>query len=141
MKHGRKSLMGAGLFVAMPLCMLLVAGCSKPDAPAPAPSGPPPGGGMSGPTGMGGPGGPRGGGPVAANASGAEIYQAKCGCHGPDGKGKRAPALTDVSNDSDSKLIAIIHDGKDKMPAFGSQLSDDQIKKVVAYIKGFKAGS
>ncbi|MCW3096842.1 MAG: cytochrome c, class [Chthonomonadaceae bacterium] len=150
MKRGRESLMGAGLFVAMPLCLLLVAGCSQPNAPASAPSGPPPGGGMSGPGGgpggpgggPGGPGGgPRGGGPVAANASGAEIYQSKCGCHGPDGKGKRAPALTDVSTDSDSKLIAIIHDGKDKMPAFGSQLSDDQIKKVVAYIKGFKAGS
>ena len=85
-------------------------------------------------------GGPRGGGggPVAANASGAEIYQAKCGCHGPDGKGKRAPALTDVGGDSDSKLTGIIHNGKDKMPAFGTQLTDAQITKVVAYVKAFK---
>ncbi len=87
----------------------------------------------------GGPGGQRGGGPVAENASGAEIYKAKCGCHGEDGKGKRAPALTGVSGDADSKLTTVIHDGKDKMPAFGSQLSDAQIKKVVAFIKGFKA--
>ena len=133
MQNAGRNLMGAGLFVAMPLCMLLVAGCSKPDAPAP-PSGPP-----SGPP-MGGPGGgPRGGGgPVAENASGAEIYAAKCGCHGPDGIGKRAPALTGIGGDPDSKVTAIIHDGKQKMPAFGTQLTDAQITKVVAYVKAFK---
>ena len=73
------------------------------------------------------------------NATGAEIYKAKCGCHGPDGKGGRAPVLTGVSGDADSKLIATIHDGKDKMPSFAAQLTDAQIKKVVAYIKGFKS--
>src|SRR5579862_5372199 len=67
-----------------------------------------PGGPMGGPGGMmGGPGGPRGGpggpmgGPVAANASGSEIYQAKCRCHGPDGKGGGAPALNQTSGRSD----------------------------------------
>jgi len=145
MKKVRQSLLGAGIFVAMPLCMLLIAGCSKTDnTPPPAYS--PPSRDLSGPNGTGGPGGGPGrgpgggGGPVAANASGKEIYQAKCGCHGPEGAGKRAPALTGVSGDEDSKLTAIIHDGKGKMPAFGSQLSDDQIKKVVAHIKTFKAG-
>lgn len=140
MKKVRQSLLGAGIFVAMPVCMLLIAGCSKTDnTPPPAYS--PPSRDLSGPNGNGGPGGPGGrGGPIAANASGKEIYQAKCGCHGADGAGKKAPALTGVSGDADSKLIATIHDGKGKMPAFGSQLSDDQIKKVVAYIKTFKAG-
>ena len=75
------------------------------------------------------------GGPVAENATGAEIYQAKCNCHGPEGKGGRAPVLTAVSSRSDSDLTTIIHDGKGKMPAFGTQLSDAQITKVVAYIK------
>ena len=85
----------------------------------------------------GGPGGR--GGPVAENASGAEIYQAKCGCHGPGGAGGRAPVLTGVSGRSDAELYKIVHDGKEKMPAFGSQLSEAQIKKVVTYIKSFKS--
>jgi mono/diheme cytochrome c family protein len=141
MKNVRRSLLCAGMFVAMPLSMLLVAGCSKTDnTPPPAYS--PPSRDLTGANGNGGPGGrgPGGGGPITANASGKEIYQAKCGCHGPDGSGKKAPALTGVSGEEDSKLTANIHDGKGKMPAFGSQLSDDQIKKVVAHIKTFKAG-
>ena len=140
MQNALHSMAGAGLFVALPLCMLLIAGCSKPETPEAAPGSPPAGSSgapMGGPGGGGGQG--RGGGPVAANASGAEIYKAKCGCHGPDGKGGRAPVLTALSGDPDEKLTATIHDGKQKMPAFGSQLTDAQIKKVVAYIKAFKS--
>jgi mono/diheme cytochrome c family protein len=133
MKNRRHSLAGAGLFIAMPLCMLLIAGCSKPETP---PEGPPPGAPMGGPGGGGQ--NPRGG-PVAANASGAEIYKAKCGCHGPGGKGGRAPVLTGVGGDPDSKLTTTVHDGHNKMPAFATQLTDAQITKVVAYIKGFKS--
>jgi mono/diheme cytochrome c family protein len=79
-----------------------------------------------------------GGGPVAATATGAEIFQAKCRCHGPDGKGGRAPALTGGAGKSEDELFKIIHDGKGKMPAFASQLSDDQIKKVASAVKGFQ---
>jgi hypothetical protein len=143
MRNGRPYLMGTGVFIALPLCLLLCAGCSKPDAAAPQASGTP-SGGMSetgspggGPAG-GRPGGGGRGGPVAQNASGADIYKAKCGCHGPDGKGGKAPMLTGVGSDADSKLTAIIHDGKGKMPAFGTQLSDAQIAKAVTYIKAFK---
>jgi hypothetical protein len=107
------------------------------------------GGGPGGPGGMmggrpggmgrgrmgGGPGGP--GGPIAENASGTEIFQAKCQfCHGTNGQGGRAPKLANVAG-SDNDLTKIVHDGKGKMPAFGSQLSDAQIKKVVAAIKQF----
>jgi len=80
-----------------------------------------------------------GGAPLADNASGAEIYQAKCGCHGAEGAGGRAPMLTNLASDSDDSLFKIVHDGKDKkMPSFAGQLKDDQIKKVVAYIKQLK---
>lgn len=85
-----------------------------------------------------GPGGMGRGGPVAANATGDEIYQQKCGCHGPGGKGGRAPVLTGGGGKSEDELVKIIHDGKGKMPAFGAQLTDDQIKKVAATVKGFK---
>lgn len=131
MQRGRRALVGTGLFIAMPLALLLIAGCDKKEEAPPPPQGPMAGMSRGG-------GAPKGSGPLAADASGEEIYQAKCGCHGPGGKGGRAPMLTGVSGDADAKLIATIHDGKGKMPAFGSQLSDAQIKKVVATIKGFK---
>lgn len=127
--HVAGALMGLLLFG-----LLLGAGCNKNSdssetPPANAPGGPP-GGAMRG--------GPRGGGPIAADASGSEIFAKKCGCHGPDGKSGRAPALTGGAGKSDDELFKIIHDGKDKMPAFASQLTDDQIKKVVAEIKSLK---
>ena len=130
--------------LAMPLCIALAAGCGKPEDTAGtpgatvAPGGPPPGAPPGGGPGMGrGPGG--GGGPIAANASGKDIYQAKCaGCHGAEGKGARGPSLASASGDSDDAITKIIHDGKEKMPAFASQLSDEQIKKLVATVKTFK---
>lgn len=144
MQSRSKTLMGAGLFIVLPLCGLMMAGCNKSDSGPD--SGPPPGGRMDGPGGEmsrgGGPprGGKGGGGgaPLAADASGEAVYKAKCGCHGPDGKNGRAPMLTGVSKDADADLTKTIHDGKGKMPSFGSQLSEEQIKKVVAYIKTFK---
>src|SRR5947209_11933062 len=140
------------------LCAALAAGCNKPDdTGAGNSSGAPPGpgapGGMGGPGGrMGGPGGPMGGpggrmggpggrmggpggmmggrgAPVAADASGEDIYKAKCAfCHGANGQGARGPALTASGGKSSDDLHKIIHDGKDggRMPAFGSQLSDAQ---------------
>jgi mono/diheme cytochrome c family protein len=131
----------AGLGAVMTLSLFVAAGCGKKeDAAGPPTDGP---GGTSvgmrrgGPGGMGrGPGGR--GGPVAADASGSDIYQQKCqGCHGNQGAGGKAPVLTSASGKSDDDLVKIIHDGKEKMPAFASQLTDDQIKKVVATIKGF----
>jgi len=143
MTKGSRFNLYAGLSVALPLCALLATGCQNPSSPPAAPPGGPTSGGpMGGPGGSGGgPGGAGGrgrGGPVAENASGAEIFQAKCGCHGPGGAGGRAPNLTGVSSRSDDELFKIVHDGKGKMPAFGSQLKDDQIKKVVAYLKTLK---
>ncbi len=86
----------------------------------------------------GGPGGGGRGGPVAESASGAEILQAKCGCHGPGGAGGKAPNLTGLSSRSEDDLYKVIHDGKGKMPAFGSQLSGARIKKVAAHLKTLK---
>lgn len=133
--------MSLAIFAGLPLCLLLAAGCNKPDdtAGGAAPAGPAasggPGAGGPGGGGMRGPGGPGGGAPLAENATGEEIMQAKCGCHGPGGKGGRAPNLTKLGSDSDDALFKVIHDGKGKMPAFNTQLKDDQIKKVVAAIK------
>ncbi len=128
-------------FTLLPLCLLIAAGCSKPTeqaAPTSGASAGNSGGGFGGGMqGSGRRGGGRRGGPVAANATGAEIYQVKCGCHGPNGAGGRAPALAAYAGHSEAELINTIHNGKGKMPAFAGQLTDDQIKLVVADVKQF----
>ena len=83
--------------------------------------------------------------PAAAQDSGAETYKARCAmCHGEDGTantpaGKafkaasfNEPAIVKIP---DLDRIAIVKKGKDKMPAFGDKLTDDQIKSVLAYIR------
>lgn len=141
--------------VGAALAILTAAGCSKKEEPPPVPSDtgkmmggggpmmggrPGIGGGpmMGGGPGMGGRRRGGGGGPVAADATGDQIYQQKCGCHGPNGAGGNAPKLAGI-HDSEDELTKTVHDGKGRMPAFGSQLTDDQIKKVVTYIKGIKS--
>lgn len=115
---------------ALFLGIMLLAGCSKSEE-TPAQSGPPKGvgGGM-----MGGPGAK-----VADSATAEEIFQQKCqGCHGKGGSGGNAPKLTTLASAKDEDLTKILSDGKGKMPAFKAQLSEDQIKSVVTYIKGLK---
>ena len=74
---------------------------------------------------------------LAAGASGTEIMQAKCGCHGPGGKGGKAPVLVGNAGSEDN-LYKIIHDGKGKMPAFSTQLSEAQVKTVVTTVRQLK---
>ena len=83
--------------------------------------------------------------PAFAEDPGAQIYKDRCAmCHGEDGKattptGKAfnaasfmAPAAVKAS---DAELIGIVTKGKGKMMAFGSVLSDEEIKAVVGYIR------
>jgi mono/diheme cytochrome c family protein len=85
--------------------------------------------------------------PVAALAAddGADLFKSKCAmCHGPDGSGKtmmgeklKIPDLqsADVQKKTDADLKALITKGKDKMPAYETKLSKEQIDKLVAYIR------
>src|SRR5580698_4587070 len=80
-----------------------------------------------------------------AQKSGADTYKSKCqSCHGADGSGntpagksmKAKPfSSPDIVSASDADLIADTKNGKGKMPAYASKLTDDQIKDVVAYIR------
>lgn len=83
--------------------------------------------------------------PALAQNAGETIYTQKCAvCHGPDGRantqvGKilkaqdyHAPAIIKAP---DAQLIAAVKKGKGKMPAFGTKLSDAQIKEVIAYVR------
>jgi mono/diheme cytochrome c family protein len=83
--------------------------------------------------------------PAFAQGSGADTYKAQCAlCHGDDGlaatpvgKAFKAASFKDpaVVKTPDAALIAIVKNGKDKMPPFGAKLSDAQIKAVVGYIR------
>jgi cytochrome c6 len=81
---------------------------------------------------------------VAAD-EGADLFKSKCAmCHGPDGAGKtmmgeklKIPDLhsADVQKKSDADLKALIAKGKDKMPAYETKLSKEQIDCMVAFIR------
>ena len=69
---------------------------------------------------------------------GAEIYKGRCaGCHGQSGGGGVGPKLSEghvvarFPNIADH--IAVIHDGRGSMPAFGESLTDEQIRAVAEY--------
>lgn len=127
----------AGLLAAFPLGLLiLAAGCSKSQDTA---AGPPPGPAMSGPG-----GGPRGGPgtPIAATASGSEIYQQKCqGCYGNSGQGARGPSLKRAAGRPIDQITQIIRAGHGRMPAFANQLTPAQITLVAGYVKTLPGGA
>lgn len=90
----------------------------------------------------------------AAFGDAAAVYAKNCAsCHGKDGKGdtkmgKKAGAkdYTDAkvqAGFSDAEALAAIKDGvkkdgKEKMKAFSSKVSDAEAKELVAYIRAFK---
>lgn len=83
--------------------------------------------------------------PAFAQDAGADTYKARCAmCHGvdgtantPAGKMFKAAAFSDpaIVKIPDADRTAIVKKGKDKMPAFGDKLTDDQIKAVLGYIR------
>jgi mono/diheme cytochrome c family protein len=96
---------------------------------------------------------------VAVTAARAEDGKANfdkncVSCHGAAGKGDGAAAkmlkpppqdfATALKGKSDADIAKVIKEGGKavgkaaSMPAYGSKLSDDQIKGVVDYIKGLK---
>ena len=96
-------------------------------------------------------------GAVSVRAADAkENYDKNCGkCHGEDGKGKTkmgeklgvkdytdAKVQADMKDDAMAKAIKEGVKEKDsdkvKMKAFGDVLSDDEIKALVAYVRGLK---
>jgi cytochrome c553 len=75
-------------------------------------------------------------------------------CHGKDGKGNtKMGRKVDVKDYTDPKVQADLTDekgikalkegikddkGKERMKAYGDQLSDEEIKSLVAYVRAFK---
>jgi mono/diheme cytochrome c family protein len=79
----------------------------------------------------------------------AQPYAKQCAsCHGKDGRAKtikgklkHARNLADAEwqeKVSDERIFNSIMNGKEKMPAFGKKLSQEQIEALVAYVRAFK---
>jgi len=83
----------------------------------------------------------------AVNA--AQLFGKQCAsCHGKDGRAKtikgrlkHARNLTDAEwqgKVSDERIFNSITNGKEKMPAYGKKLSQEQIEALVTYVRAFK---
>jgi cytochrome c6 len=80
---------------------------------------------------------------VFAAEDGKALYESKCAlCHGKDGVAKPAAKGSKNFNDpafqsatSAEAVAKMIEDGKNKMPAFKSKLTPEQIQAVAAHVK------
>jgi len=78
--------------------------------------------------------------PQSGNTSGGNeaqaMFETKCAiCHGSDGTAGIGNAANLKTSGLDQAAIQqVIANGKNAMPAFGSQLSDDELQKLAAYV-------
>ncbi|TSA34157.1 MAG: cytochrome c [Verrucomicrobiaceae bacterium] len=86
---------------------------------------------------------------LASAADAAENWGKLCAsCHAKDGSGSTVMGKKNNVEDyrsaavqakfTDAQAIQIITDGKDKMKSFKEKLTPDEIKALVAYIRGMK---
>ena len=82
--------------------------------------------------------------------AGEKIYNQQCfACHGDDGKGEGAKEGTSINNQqylnsvSDKDLYNAVKFGRDNtvMPAYGSNLSDEDLKHLVAFMRNWQTKS
>ena len=73
------------------------------------------------------------------STSGADIYRENCAtCHGADGQGGVGPTLAGQVADKYPDIadeISVVTNGRNLMPAWGSRLSEDEIRSVVTYTR------
>jgi mono/diheme cytochrome c family protein len=79
-----------------------------------------------------------------ADATGEEIYLQLCSnCHGDQLEGGVGPPLGPGSNAAeqpDEFLHVTITQGRGRMPSFSSSLTDDQVDRLIAYLREAQAG-
>jgi cytochrome c6 len=83
---------------------------------------------------------------AAFGADASALWGQNCAsCHGKDGSGNTAMGkklgVKDYSKDqgfSDAEATNVIKNGKGKMKAYGSKLSDADVKALVAYVRSLK---
>ena len=87
--------------------------------------------------------------PLAINAAAedaATLFKTKCAvCHSADGSGNTAQGKAlkvrdlrspEVQKLNDAQMAEIITKGKNKMPALGKNFTQEQVKQLVALIRG-----
>jgi mono/diheme cytochrome c family protein len=90
--------------------------------------------------------------PAGATPLMAAVYQAQCAsCHGAQGKGGGTPSASSASTDltdpawqasqAGADIFQEISSGKGQMPAFASQLTEDQRWGMVGYIRSLGSAS
>jgi cytochrome c551 len=81
---------------------------------------------------------------VPEDASGSQIYTISCArCHGSDLEGNVGPALgvgSASADATDEYLVTTISRGAGRMPSFSSSLSDEQISRVIDYLREQQSG-
>lgn len=81
----------------------------------------------------------------APDAGGEQIYVEVCArCHGVDLGGGAGPALdagSEAADRSDEFYRSSIVNGRGRMPSFAQTLSDDQVDRVIEYIRREQRGS
>lgn len=75
----------------------------------------------------------------APDATGVEIYEQLCArCHGSNLEGQVGPSLGEGSvivDETDEFLETTISRGRGRMPSFARTLTDDQVAKVIEYLR------
>ena len=73
------------------------------------------------------------------DATGQEIYLQLCAnCHGDSLQGAVGPSLgagSDAANQPDEFLRVTITEGRGRMPSFQSSLSDEQVARLISFIR------
>jgi putative heme-binding domain-containing protein len=131
--RGRSAALGASVLVAA-----MVAPClAQTKSEGPAPAGPGAAGGVPGVRSTGVPSAPD----PAALEEGQALVRGLCsGCHGGAGRGGKGPDLTDtrwIHGGTDGDITRVIKNGvpNTTMKKLGESLKDDQITKIIAYIR------
>ena len=71
----------------------------------------------------------------ATTLTGAEIFASVCAaCHGADGTGNTGPDLTTRSTLTKERIVDQVTNGGTSMPAYGGQLSAEEIDVVAGYV-------
>jgi mono/diheme cytochrome c family protein len=82
-------------------------------------------------------------GPVAPDASGEEIYLQLCSnCHARDLEGGIGPALgpgSETASQPDEFLVVSLVQGRGRMPSFASTLDDQQLDRLIGFIREAQA--
>ncbi len=80
---------------------------------------------------------------LAEDATGEEIYEARCAsCHRGDLSGGIGPPLgpeSDAAGKPDDFYRLTINQGLGRMPSFGGVFNDDQVTRVIEYLRSAQA--